>query len=218
MNKYHKIQTVFLRDPQTKYKTLLEGQWSKPEFEFLKNVNWVWTEKIDGTNIRVIWPGSNGLKWAENVFAGKTDKADIHPNLMKWLKDVFVKSQFQDIFGEVDVCLYGEGYGNVIQNPAGKRYLPDCVRFILFDVRIGDMWLKREDVEDIANKFAIDCVPIVGNGPLADAIQKVKIGFKSTISVVEQRAEGLIMKPEIELKDRLGKRIITKLKTKDFAK
>ncbi|MBU1082564.1 MAG: hypothetical protein KKB59_18905, partial [Spirochaetes bacterium] len=49
MQKYHKIQTVFKRDPETKFKTLLIGDFALPEFEYLKNNLWVYTEKVDGT-------------------------------------------------------------------------------------------------------------------------------------------------------------------------
>jgi hypothetical protein len=35
METYHKIQTVYFRDPKNNMKTLLEGEWSKPEFEYL---------------------------------------------------------------------------------------------------------------------------------------------------------------------------------------
>ena len=48
MIKYPKIQTVYLRDPETKYRTLLEGQFALPEFEYLANNEWIFTEKIDG--------------------------------------------------------------------------------------------------------------------------------------------------------------------------
>ena len=51
MNEYHKIQTVFKRDIQSKGKTLIEGQWTLPEFEYLASNIWAFTEKVDGTNI-----------------------------------------------------------------------------------------------------------------------------------------------------------------------
>ncbi len=54
MREYHKIQTVFLRDPETNHRTLLEGQYAEPAFEFLAGNRWVFTEKVDGTNIRII--------------------------------------------------------------------------------------------------------------------------------------------------------------------
>ena len=48
MKEYHKIQTVFKRDPATNFKTLLEYDWSESEFGFLADNDWVWTEKVDG--------------------------------------------------------------------------------------------------------------------------------------------------------------------------
>ena len=59
MREYHKITTVFDRDPENKFKTLIDGQFSKPEFEYLANNEWDFTEKVDGTNIRIIWDGED---------------------------------------------------------------------------------------------------------------------------------------------------------------
>jgi len=69
MVEYHKIQTIFKRNPETNFKTLLEGEYSLPEFESLKNNEWVWTEKVDGTNIRIMWDRE------KVVFGGKTNNA-----------------------------------------------------------------------------------------------------------------------------------------------
>ncbi len=44
MNEYHKIQTVFKRNPENKFKTLLIGDYSMPEFEYLKDNIWSFTE------------------------------------------------------------------------------------------------------------------------------------------------------------------------------
>ena len=78
MKEYHKIQTVFHRDPDTKFKTLLEGRFSLPEFEYLQNNEWIFTEKVDGTNIRIIFDG-------ELTFGGKTDRAQIPNQLVNKL-------------------------------------------------------------------------------------------------------------------------------------
>ncbi|GAG78633.1 unnamed protein product [marine sediment metagenome] len=37
MIEYHKIQTIYKRDPDTNYKTLLEGNFSTPELEYLRD-------------------------------------------------------------------------------------------------------------------------------------------------------------------------------------
>lgn len=54
MNEYHKIQTVFLRDPETKYKTLLEGQYAKPEFEYLKDCEWAFYNQTENQGFQEI--------------------------------------------------------------------------------------------------------------------------------------------------------------------
>ena len=110
MKQYQKIQTVFLRNPETRFKTLLEGEFSKPEFEMLKDIDWVCTEKIDGTNIRVMWDGNNVR------FGGKTDNAQIPTILISVLQDTFTHNKMKGCFPDADnVCLYGEGYGKKIQ-------------------------------------------------------------------------------------------------------
>ena len=212
MKEYHKIQTVYFRDPENNHKTLLEGTWAKPEFELLKDIDWICTEKIDGTNIRIMWDG-------EQVrFGGKTDKAQIPTILIDALQDTFTNEKMKECFPDTDnVCLYGEGYGKKIQK--GGNYLPDRADFILFDVKIGDWWLTRYVNEDIAKKLDIGIVPIIGIWKLEQAIDYVKNGFKSTIADnKEYIAEGLIMKPKTELFNRRGERIIAKIKHKDFSK
>jgi len=210
MDKYHKIQTVYLRDPKTNFRTLLEGVWSKKEFEVLQDINWICTEKIDGTNIRIIL--SNGIF----SIRGKSDNTQIPPFLLDKLNKLFCKKQLEDIFEtEADICLYGEGYGQKIQK--GGNYLPDSNNFILFDIRIGKWWLTRKAIEVIAKKLEISIVPIIGIWKLKTAIEFVKQGFKSTIADNEDyMAEGLVMKPQIELYNRSGERVVTKIKHKDF--
>ena len=209
MNVYHKIDTVFKRDIKTKYKTLLMGEYSKPEFEYLKDNIWLFTEKIDGTNIRIMWEGGN-LR-----FGGKTDNAQIPVFLYDKLNKIFTKDMFVKEFPETDICLYGEGYGARIQK-GGGNYIPDGVDFILFDVNIAGWWLKREDVLDIAAKFHLCAVPFVGEGTLGAMVKLVKSGFQSQIGNSTHTAEGIVARPRVELKDRAGRRIITKIKYKDF--
>lgn len=212
MKQYHKIQTVYFRDPENNHKTLLEGSWAKPEFELLKDIDWICSEKIDGTNIRIMWNG-------ENVrFGGKTDNAQIPAILIEALQDTFTNEKMKEVFSDADnVCLYGEGYGKKIQK--GGNYLPDRADFILFDVKVGDWWLTREANEGIAKKLNIGVVPIIGIWKLEQAIDYVKNGFKSTIAHNKDYiAEGLIMKPKTELYNQKGERIITKIKHKDFYK
>ena len=124
MKEYHKIQTVYKRDPDNKFKTLLDGQFSMPEFEYLKDNEWVFTEKIDGTNIRVMFDDG------KVTFGGKTDNAQIPAFLYQKLQELFPVDRLRCVF-EDSCCLYGEGYGARIQKGGGK-YIPEGVSFILF--------------------------------------------------------------------------------------
>jgi len=206
--KYHKIPTIYKRDPTTKYRTLLEGEFATPELEYLAGNSWVFTEKIDGTNIRVYWDG------ARVRFAGRTDKAQIPPFLLTKLEEMFPVDKFKTLYPDTPMLLYGEGYGAKIQK-GGGNYIPDGVSFILFDVMIG-CFLERQNVEDIAQQLQISIVPIIGMGTLLDAVKMVRDGFHSLIG--DCWAEGLVMRPATELMSRRGERIITKVKHKDFVR
>lgn len=219
MNEYHKIQTVFHRSPESNYKNLMEGVWALSEFEVLKDLQWSWTEKIDGTNIRIMW---DGIKVR---FGGKTDDAQIPTFLLKVLQDTFTPEKMTLQFGDASnvlpghplpqVCLYGEGYGAKIQK--GGNYMPNRTDFILFDCKVNEWWLQRDSLEVIATNIGIGIVPIVGTGTLLEAVEFAKTAYKSTIAEnKEYPAEGLVMKPPIELFNRKGERILTKIKLKDF--
>jgi len=209
MKEYHKIQTVYLRDPETKFRTLLERQFALPEFEYLKSTLWTCTEKIDGTNIRIMWDGKNCK------IGGKTDRAQIPVFLYDKLIEHSFEPKLRTMFGETQVCLYGEGYGAKIQK-GGGNYITDGVDFCLFDVKIGDWWLQRKDVEDMANKLDIRFVPVIGEWVLHEMINECREGFKSQWG--DFQAEGIVARPKIELFSRNGHRIITKIKCKDFPK
>ena len=202
---YHKIQTVFKRDPETNFKLLLEGEYSLPEFRYLRDNEWVWTEKVDGTNIRVMWDGE------KVTFGGKTERAQIPANLFKRLQELF-PAEFLTSQELPPMTLYGEGFGARIQK-GGGNYIPNGVGFCLFDAFCG-MWLERDNVLDIGTKLAIPVTPVMGTGTLDQMEDFVRHGFDSYWGPFE--AEGIVARPTTELLTRRGHRIITKLKHKDF--
>lgn len=209
MVEYNKIDTVFERDVNGT-KKLIPGKFRSSTVEFLADNKWAWTEKIDGTNIRIHWDGH------KVEFGGRTERAQIPAPLVNYLNETFggVENEelFEQKFGENEVILFGEGYGAGIQK--GGSYRPD-VSFILFDVMVGDTYLERHNVEDIATTFGIDIVPIVGVGTIQEAVSYVMGKPKSTIGTADM--EGVVARPLVEMKDRMGRRVITKIKVCDFA-
>lgn len=208
MKEYEKIETLYVRDDNTK--KLVEGKFRNETVEFLKDIDWEFTEKIDGTNIRICWDGH------KVSYYGRTDKAQIPSQLMNRLIELFGgdvnEEMFEQKFGDMPVMLIGEGYGAKIQKGGGD-YRPDN-DFILFDVCINGNYQSRESVKEIANYFNIDVVPTIMIGKLQDGVDYVKSKPKSKIGNAD--SEGLVARPLKELKDRTGNRIIVKIKVKDF--
>ena len=208
MRTYEKIETIFKRDIEGT-KRLIPNEYRNETVEYLKDAMWYFTEKIDGTNIRVMWDGH------DISFGGRTDKAQIPNHLLKYLEEKFKTNEaeelFEQTFGEKEVILFGEGYGYKIQNGGAYR---DDVSFILFDVLIGDNYQSREWVEQTAKMFDIEVVPIVAEGTIDEGIAYVLNHPKSTIGTAWM--EGVVGRPADELKDRCDNRVIVKIKWEDF--
>lgn len=208
MTEYHKIETLFEREMFGKNKLII-GQWRNPTVEYLKDNVWQMTEKIDGTNIRIMWDGHN------IYFMGRTNRAQIPPTLLSFLDSKFntdvAEEVFEQMFGDKEVILFGEGYGAKIQN--GGNYRPDQ-SFILFDVMINGNYQPRSTVEEVAKAFDCEIVPILFEGTLQEGIDFVKKHPKSTIGTAYM--EGIVARPKVELQDRCGNRVIVKIKYKDF--
>ena len=240
MQYFDKIDTCFKRDLDRNSKTyncIIPDQFTKPEFELLKDLKWEATEKIDGecTSIHLI-PlkdeyGNVGFYKVE--VHGKTDKANMRVDEVELLQGIGDKNKLIKAFTyervapeypdgkdfvkpDVECIIFGETYGKGMQK-GGGRYCKDRLKFICFDIKVGNTWLKREAVEDICQKIGIDVVPYLGEMTLGEAIEKVKAGFTSQVSEDPTlEAEGLVLRAPLGLLDRMGRRLITKVKTKDF--
>ena len=108
MIEYIKIETPYIRSEDGN-KKLIEGKFRNETIEFLKDVEWQFTEKIDGTNISIVWDGH------KVEFHGRTERAQIPAHLVNKLNDLFKgevnEEMFEQIFGDTPMILYGEGYG-----------------------------------------------------------------------------------------------------------
>lgn len=208
MDEYVKIPNVFKRQ-QFGSNKLIWMDWSTPELGYLMACDWLWTEKVDGTNIRVIWDGYRVS------FKGRTDKADIPKHLLAKLEELFGGEEkeelFESKFGEKPAILYGEGYGEKIQK-GGGLYGP--VDFILFDAKVDGYWLDFDAVMNIASAFQIKHVPVVGTGDLVAATMYIEEHPKSKLRDAEM--EGVVCRPYIPVYLRNGDPIRVKVKCRDF--
>jgi hypothetical protein len=217
---YQKVQTPFKRDPATKKLLVEERSWTDFAIGAIADSSdWFFTEKIDGTNIRVIWDGYRAS------YSGRTDNATFSSNQDLAIRTKFLGEEaetlFEQQFGANPAVLYGELYGAGVQS--GGNYRSD-LDFILFDVRIDDLWLHRPAVEDVARGMNVDVVPVIlgedQDANLWDAIKTVSKGMGSQVALKNSGndvfAEGLVGTTYSGLLNRRGERIIVKVKHRDF--
>lgn len=224
---YPKIDTLYNRDGEFFVNV---NKLRKPEFGMIKR--WYLTEKIHGTNTRITL-FDNGVV----VYGGKTDDAEIPPELFDYLKKTFTPEKMKSVLWlpnrriPKSVTTYGEGYGPGIV-PGSGIYRSD-VAFRLFDCLVIDednnWWLERHSLEDIARKLGIKCVPVLGVIDFlprsVEEIRQIFIDHWDRMVVIEDggqaelvsEAEGIVAMsyPKL-LFDRKGERLMWKLKIKDF--
>ena len=245
-NTYQKINTIFMRDANNII--MPYDEFTEPEFEYLRHNKWQASEKIDGTNVRIevtkcsiFSPGNESMVGVgfEVTFKGKTDNAQIPKNLLKHMEEKYPKNKVLAALGlkeyipveewetehnwlEYDqipniYTIYGEGYGEGIQS--GGWYIKGGNEFIVFDVKVNDIYLKTDARDEIANKLGAPIVPLIGYFTLDEAIDFVRKGFKTGLwdnkDFIE---EGLVLRTDLGLRNRMGKRLIVKVKYEDFRK
>jgi len=217
---YHKIETLFERDEKTH--KVYPGKLKNRVYGIFKT--WQFTEKIDGTNIRIIWePAIDGGVDAPGRperlrFGGKSDNAQIHADLVTWLLENVTTEKLRAVFPTTDAVIYGEGYGAGIQKGGGYS---KTKQLIVFDVLVdGKWWLNWENTCDVAMKLGLKTVPFVGEITLEEGVEMVRKGFKSILATEQTgetvQAEGIVGRTVEALFDKKGHRIIIKLKTRDF--
>lgn len=209
MKEFTKISNIFLMDTKGKITGL------QPLFRTLRKVTWEGTEKVDGTNVRIHWDGHSV------EIGGRTDTSEIPTHLKEKLEERFLSKpmeyKFEEIFGEKDAILFGEGYGPKIQN--GGTYASEP-KFILFDVLVnGKFYLTRANVDDVAEKMELDKVPVVFYGTIDEAIECVAQHPMSTLGEHQHEMEGLVLQPVgIMLYDANGHPLKGKCKYRDICK
>jgi len=211
MDYYNKIDTLFKRDSNFK---IIPGEFTRPEFALLDR--WSVTEKIDGTSTWIRFGYEDGdVVWS---FGGRTANANLPSPVENSLIDTVhaihpAANDLMDRFGLDSLTVYGESYGPKING--GGNYSND-VEFRAFDVRANDLWLSPADFYACVAELQIDTAPNLGMYDLDAIIAACRDGFGSTFAIRPVQAEGIIAKSPVELTNNAGKRLMFKLKTRDF--
>lgn len=166
-------------------------------------------EKIHGTSAHVHWSGE-----ALRFFAGGVS----HESFVALFDADALTSAFQANV-EADCTIYGEAYGGKCQGMS-KTYGPS-LRFVAFDVKIGEAWLSVPQAHQIVSVCGLEFVHYV-SVPTdlisldaerdAPSVQAVRNG------ITEPRIrEGVVLRPPFEALLNNGKRIIAKHKRPEFS-
>ena len=104
-------------------------------------------EKVHGTSAHIGWT-PQGLSYfsggeSHERFKALFDHAKLHEGFMA--------------LGHAVVTIYGEAHGGKCQGM--KKVYGEALRFIAFDVRIGESWLSVPDAEQVCAGLGIEFVP-----------------------------------------------------------
>lgn len=249
-NTYQKINTIFKRDAKNvimpyepfvkpEFEYLRGLKWRAEEKVDGTNIRIEVTKEqvIAGINAPA-GQGNTGVKFNVRI-AGKTDNAQIPKNLLKHMQEKYPDEKVLAALGLEEFIpideweehkwnsyddipniytIYGEGYGEGIQS--GGWYIKGGNEFIVFDVKVNDLYLKTDARDEIATKLGAPIVPLKGYFTIDEAIDYVRKGFRSEVAENPEvkMAEGLVLRTDLGLKDRMGERLIVKIKYEDFQK
>lgn len=205
---YPKIHSLFKRDLKTH--ALITGDYSCPEFKNIKH--WLVEEKIDGTNVRIVF---NSQAPQPIQVLGRTKDSALPKFLTEYMHSYFTQERLSAALEpNHDYILFGEGYGQTIQ-AAGPKYRPDAA-FMLFDVLVNSTWLTRTEVHKVAKALNLPTPPVVGVLTETQIMDLLNARPQSTCSAQTQTIEGIIARAEPLTFFENGNPIIWKLKIRDL--
>jgi hypothetical protein len=164
-------------------------------------------EKIHGTSSHIGW--NCNTKVVTFSSGGES-----HEKFIKLFDAEFLKIKFLEIFPDQNVIIYGEAYGGKQQGQShvyGKE-----LKFIGFDVKIGELWLNVPNAEEVCTQFNIEFVhyrkidvtlPNLIAERDMDSVQAVRNGIG-----YGHKREGVVLRPLIEMRLNNDERVICKYK------
>lgn len=163
-------------------------------------------EKIHGTSAHIKW-------WNGNLtfFSGGAKYQDF----VALFDCAALNEKFEQQFTETNVVVYGEAYGGKMQGMS-KTY-GDRLRFVVFEVCVGDKFLDVTSANDVATRLGLEFVHYVRCSTDLDTLDYWRDydsvqSHRNGIDDPERHREGIVLRPLVELTKNDGKRIIAKHK------
>jgi hypothetical protein len=168
-------------------------------------------EKIHGTSAHIRWKDGQ-----LTFFAG----GEKHERFVALFDQPALAAAFAgDGMGHQDVTVYGEAYGGK-QQGMGDTYGKE-LRFVVFDVKVGETWLAVPDAANVAAKLGLQFVWYTRTTTDISALDALRDrpseqAVRNGVTDEPKRAEGVVIRPIVELFTSDGSRIIAKHKRQDF--
>ena len=163
-------------------------------------------EKIHGTSAHIGWKFETKKV---NFFTGES-----HEVFLKMFDEQFLIKRFEEIFPDQDVTIFGEHYGGKTQGMShtyGK-----VAKFIVFDVKVGFVWLNVPNAEDVAHQFELEFVHYAKIPVDLEAITQHRdwssVQAHRNGMGDDKKREGVVLRPLVEMRTNNGERVIAKYK------
>lgn len=164
-------------------------------------------EKIHGTSAHVSWDVSDDLRFHSG---GEKNERFVA---------LFSRDELRAGFAAVGhprITVYGEAYGGKQQGQSW-RYGKE-LKFVAFDVRIGDSWLAVPRAEEVCKKLGIEFVHYVQTEATAEQLNYWRDAPSEQArrnGVGDHPREGIVIRPLVELTTNNGERVMAKHKRDD---
>lgn len=193
---------------------LLEGE----EVEF--------TEKVHGTFCGVTrlhdmqdekLLGGDTLVYSKGLgakgFIFTDEEANASNIYLQAMKLIGIRDRIVEVFGDQTVHVAGEIYGAVQDLKYG---LGDSRSFAVFDIKVGDEYLGRDELQDAVTKMGLQRVPVLYRGPFSRAVMYEHTDGKTVIGHAAHIREGIVVTPVVERRDPRHGRVIFKSVSGDY--
>lgn len=167
-------------------------------------------EKIHGTSAHISFEPPGALTF----FSG----GEKYDKFVALFNTAELMERFNAIGLEYPITVFGEAYGGKMQGMS-KTYGPN-LKFVAFEVRVGNRWLCVPDAEQIVRQLGLEFVfyqkipatiEALDAVILSDSVQAIRNNMGGG-----HKREGVVLRPLIELTKNNNERIISKHKREDF--
>ena len=173
-------------------------------------------EKVHGTSAHIQWdkrsegePGDPRLTF----YSG----GEKHDRFVALFDQAALRAAFEAL-GHDFVTVYGEAYGGR-QQGMSHTYGPD-LKFIVFDVQVGDKWLNVPAMDAVARGLGLEVVPWEEVDTTLDTLNALRdrpseVAVRRGMGADKQR-EGVVLRPLEEMTINNDRRVIAKHKIDKF--